>query len=180
VQKVSSKVPKIHYRVYNRQPRDPVLSQMNPFHNRTVYFFKFNVNIILPPGPRFTRILLFSWIPNKMYTFLTSTMRAVFPVHLPWLNHPNIIYLVRSMGSTNQKAPHYVAVSTLLFLYLSLSHTYIHPPENNVVKSAPSILITKDVIQLTNIPQQNTDCSDTGEQQLQLNTKTRHCRPESH
>jgi len=43
--------PKVRYRVRNSLQLKLILSQSNPVHTFTSYFFQINFNIILPPKP---------------------------------------------------------------------------------------------------------------------------------
>jgi len=44
-----------HYCVHKGESPDPVLSQKNPVHTLTIYFFKIHLRIILPCIPRSTK-----------------------------------------------------------------------------------------------------------------------------
>jgi hypothetical protein len=57
--------PKVHHRVHNSPPLKPILSQTNPIHNLTSYFFKVYLKIIFPSTSR-----SLSYLHAKTYFFL--------------------------------------------------------------------------------------------------------------
>jgi hypothetical protein len=58
----------------------PVLSQVNWFTVRQLYFFKIHFNIILPHIPRFPQLcLLFRFLDENLYKFLTSPTVRYLP-----------------------------------------------------------------------------------------------------
>jgi len=76
-------IPKVHYRVYNSPPPDPILSQINPVHAshpttwRYILILSSHLCLDLPSG------FFSSRFPTKtLYTPLLSPIRATCPAHL--------------------------------------------------------------------------------------------------
>jgi len=103
--------PKIHYRIHNRPPPFPILSQINPIHVPRFHFLKSHFNIILslrlrPPrdlsphqnyvftspshihDTRTAHLILFIWWP-ELYFLRTTDHKAprcvVFSVWITWI-----------------------------------------------------------------------------------------------
>jgi hypothetical protein len=68
--------PKIHYRIQNKLPLIPVLSQMNPVHNFPPYFPKIHYNITIPYTPRSSY-----WSHNQNIVCISSPLSATCPAY---------------------------------------------------------------------------------------------------
>jgi len=65
--------PEVHYRVHKSPPLVPILGQMNPIHNFTVYCLKINSSIIFTSTPT-----SFEW----SLPFRYSNQKSVFLFHV--------------------------------------------------------------------------------------------------
>jgi hypothetical protein len=86
--------PKVHYCVQNSPPLVHILSQINPVHILTTYFFKIRSNIILPSTPKSSRVV--SCLQVFRSTFCTHLISHAYymprPTHPPRFDHPNSIW----------------------------------------------------------------------------------------
>jgi hypothetical protein len=72
--------PKIHYRINNSPPHDPILSQINPVHDPSSHLLKMQFNIILPSTPGSSK-----WSP-----YLTSPHKNPYKKYIAVRNKEHI------------------------------------------------------------------------------------------
>ena len=71
---------------------DPILSQVNPFHNLSSYFFAIHWNTVLPATPRPSKRSLFFTFPSPdrfRISLFSHARNNPRPSQPPWLDHPN-------------------------------------------------------------------------------------------
>jgi hypothetical protein len=85
------KYPKLHYRVHNSPPLDPIVSQMNSVRTLIQYFFNIHFNIILPYTLSLpSGILISGFLAKILCKFLTSHTRYISSQsHFPLFDQAN-------------------------------------------------------------------------------------------
>ena len=90
--------PKVDYSAINSLPLDPILSQINPVHNLSTYFYMVHFNFILQSTFRSSkRRLSFTFYDCIFYAF-TFSHACYMPCkyHPPWIHQPkNVLQLWR-------------------------------------------------------------------------------------
>jgi hypothetical protein len=83
--------PKIRYRVHKILPLDPNLSQVNPVHTLTPFFFKDHFSIILPSTPSSNKSFFPLDFPAKtLYISSTQVFHKPIPHNFFISLHNNI------------------------------------------------------------------------------------------
>jgi hypothetical protein len=154
--------PKCHYRIHNRPPPVPVLSQINPVHASPLHFLEIHFNIILPSPLRSSKWSLSTRsVPSNpcMHLSFFPYVLHVSPFYYSWSDHRDVWW---------------IQIPLLLFVLCSWQVTHQHNATSHIAYTFHEKLLSLAIHR----PVFSLNVSKSGEIMESEYHKKRQCRDE--
>ena len=132
----------------------PILSQVNPFHNFSSYFFAIHWNTVHPATPRPSKRSLFFTFPSQnrlRISLFSHTCNNPRPSQPPWLDHPNNLLIAEFFPAscyffplTSKRVLHPAKSKSPLTLTSTCHTLTTHKPTTKRGLNAEVVVLTPD------------------------------------